>query len=145
MESIEKLRYYLCHGLKHRDELIKLTDEIEREIAEKYMLLPVDKHGEVIHIGDTVEKNYEPAVPRWTNNWGRTDRFEVVSVCPDGVFGDDDKSCYANECWHVKPNPIKELLEEYAGKRFARSNMGLDIEGLADDYAAKIREAVSEK
>ena len=39
MESIEKLRYYFEHGIIYRDELIRLTDAIEREIAEKYMEL----------------------------------------------------------------------------------------------------------
>lgn len=134
MESIEKLRYYIDHGINHRDELIKLTDAIEREIAEKYMELPVDADGVPIHMGDAMDD-------------GKVAKLVISDDGEHSVYvyklPNVQHELYCYETAHVKPDPIKKLLEEYAGKRFARSNMGLDIEGLADDYAAKIREAVS--
>lgn len=105
MESIENLRYYIDHGINHRDELIKLTDAIEREIAEKYMLLPVDALGVPIHVGDVVSlKGGEP--------------FEVGGVRDTKtqwhVFPYDYQRWYAPlDLYHVEPNPIKELLEEF--------------------------------
>ena len=139
MESIEKLRYYIDHGINHRDELIKLIDVIEREIAEKYMLLPV-VDGRPVHIGDELE---------WTDGYEPYERFTVGMIgrtyCDESYqdFADTHEHGISFGCcrW-PKSDPIKKLLEDYAGKRFARSNMGLDIERLADDYAAKIREAV---
>ena len=54
MESIEKLRSWASYMLeddndKYRD-VNKLTYEIEREVAERYMELPVDADDVPIHV-----------------------------------------------------------------------------------------------
>ena len=107
-ESIEKLRYYLCHGLKHRDELIKLTDAIEREIAEKYMLLPVDAECEPIHIGDAMDD-------------GKVAKLVISDDGEHSVYvyklPNVQHELYCYETAHVKPDPLKELLNDHLQER----------------------------
>ena len=111
MESIEKLRYYIDHGINHRDELVKLTDAIEREIAEKYKLLPVDADGEPIHVGDVVQGLGDGGPVRhlelWDGNW------VVVFEYSPGQF-----TRYSGDgVHHVKPDPLKELLNDHLQER----------------------------
>lgn len=134
MEGIEKLREYARNTKTvFAEPLAEIADEIEAEIEREYMRLPVDADGVPIHLGDELD------------NINKSERYKVTSIGDNGYIRiySDTGWIHSSHCRHVKPDPIKKLLEEYAGKRFARSNMGLDIEGLADDYAAKIREAVS--
>ena len=138
MESIEKLRYYIDHGIKHRDELIKLIDAIEREIAEKYMELPVDADGVPIHVGDAM---YDGKVAK-------------LVISDDGEHSvyvyklpNVQHEIYCYETAHVKPDPIKELLEEFADKiPFVwdgdKPKESWPYDSLMNEYAAKIREAV---
>jgi len=57
MESIEKLREYGHDCCARIDDAIHdYCDEIEREISEKYMLLPVDCENKPIHIGDVMDE-----------------------------------------------------------------------------------------
>lgn len=66
LESIDKLRDWLdykciCYDANknavelanghHPDELYEIADEIEREIAKRYMELPVDADGVPIRVG----------------------------------------------------------------------------------------------
>lgn len=105
MESIEKLRYYIDYGIKRRDELIKLTDAIEREIAEKYMELPVDADGMPIHVGDSIE---------YPNGTHDVVRFITVN---DNVPTFNESGWVASKCRHVKPDPLKELLNDHLQER----------------------------
>jgi len=60
LESIEKLRTAARNmakgrNLEHHEDcnlLLIIADEIEREISEKYLELPVDADGVPIHVGD---------------------------------------------------------------------------------------------
>ena len=69
MESIDRLRVF-CDKLRNVDDnhvsaeyvaercaidVRRMADEIEREIAKRYIELPVDADGVPWHIGDTVE------------------------------------------------------------------------------------------
>lgn len=68
LESIEKLRELCAKWRKTSitpgrnsaaDEVDKIADEIEREIADKYIELPLDVDGVAIHPGDTLSYCYE--------------------------------------------------------------------------------------
>ena len=108
MESIEKLRYYIDHGINHRDELIKLIDAIEREIAEKYMLLPVDAYGVPIRVGDTLQL-------------GDT-RGEVIALTYRPNNGElpweyqCDTGGWYNTAFarHAKPRTVEDVLREFS-------------------------------
>lgn len=118
----------------------KIADEIEREIAEHYILLPVDADGVPIRVGDEI------------NCLGRN--VLVNSIIWDGV------NWYASETvvssnWfpakhsgHAKPRTLEDVLEEFAYKAVRIGMVGgvpCDAEIYADkdaiaEYAAKIRE-----
>ena len=143
MESIEKLRE-IC---KYRHQVVNTTissdgravanlgehcinliekaiDEIEREIIEKYMLLPCDVNGEPIHVSDQVEVF---GTGKWIgvyligNEW-----IEDMNGIKHSVYS----------IRHTKPDPYKELLKEFAYKVCDLSVSDDDIAR----YADRIRE-----
>ena len=119
MESIEKLRKYSFNGtvkldlktLQYKqtvDDLMSIADEIEAEIAEKYMLLPVDADGVPIHVGDMLNWEYEE------------EKFTVCAVAPGRVHHwvqQDGKRSTVDypptQCTHYKPRTIEDVLESF--------------------------------
>lgn len=140
MESIEKLRTAARNMAKGRNLeeheecnlLLYIANEIEREIAEKYMELPVDADGVPIHEGDVIQ---------FVNEQGGTGaHVEVDAVSKYYAYYGEGKHFYkASMCRHVKPDPIKELLEKFA---YEVCDLNVTVADL-ERYAAKIREAVS--
>ena len=152
MESIEKLRELACdiNGNEIIDhmqlypscvfdghwldswhmEFDRALDAIEREIADKYMELPVDADGEPIHIGDAM---YDGKVAKLVISDDGEHSVYVYKL-PNVLH-----EFYCYETAHVKPDPIKKLLEEFAYKV---CDLNVDS-GECERYAAKIREAVS--
>ena len=78
----------------------KIADEIEREVAERYMELPVDAEGVPIHVGDKLHGVYET--------------FEVCAVNEHYAYWEYgrhwDKAC---ECRHVELRTIEDVLHEF--------------------------------
>lgn len=143
MESIEKLRLYFEHkGLDDfRDELDDIADEIEREIAERYMKLPVDRKNEPWRIGDKFS---------FVDASGKQHICTVsgVSECEVFFYYDEHQDSTkhrhfkASSLVHVKPDPVKELLEKLV--RDVRGSYYLTEEQnrWVDECAERIREAV---
>lgn len=82
-------------------------DEIEREIAERYMELPLDADGMPVRIGDLV-----------TNPFFEGSR-EVRSLTkeqgnPDWHLGVDEGKVTAHTCRHAKPRTVEDVLEGFA-------------------------------
>ena len=151
MESIEKLRERIKHHLIGcEQDWYVLADEIEREVAEKYMLLPVDADGVPIHVGDVLHTTEH-------DGHGNVNVDFIASGYTtehsDGmgelmVMNDECTEFYVRNCRHVKPDPVKELLEEFADKiPFVwdgdKPKESWPYDSLMNEYAAKIREAVS--
>ena len=105
-------------------------DEIEREISERYMLLPVDMDNEPIHVGDELEGNY--TVDYVSKHW-------VLAA---------GKGCRnASSCRHVKPDLLKELLTEMLDRNsdgVGYREFGGDFESFVKSYADRIRELMKE-
>ena len=102
-------------------EFDRLCDEIEREIAECYMLLPVDADGVPIRVGDKLilDNGYHPPME--------------VEVQPLTTY---DSSCYR----HVKPRTIEDVLMEFADKCCVHTRDELNlIPELVDEYADELR------
>lgn len=78
----------------------KIADEIEAEIAEKYMLLPVDADGVPIHVGDSIE---------YPN--GRRDIVRFITV-NDNAPTFNESGWIASKCRHVKQRTVEDVLEE---------------------------------
>ena len=136
IKALDKLRMY-AHNFA--DEILDeyavkaIADEIEREIQERYMLLPVDADGVPIHVGDELD---------WCG-YG----IKVCGVCHDALWYDHDgelgwESTWSNECTHVKPRTLEDVLEEYYDKRGwdEADNHALEAESITTKYAAEIRE-----
>lgn len=133
VKALEKLRSRILlkdifvrgERMSHNDEAYerangyanKLADEIEAEIAEKYMELPVDADGVPIHVGDTLEC--------YANGYEGT--FTVFAVSNNTVIGNHDIEWVrdnpdkwfhvALSCHRVKPLKLEELLNDYLKER----------------------------
>lgn len=115
MESIEKLRkmddgmlvplgngqYVPDHS--HND----IADEIEAEIDERYMELPLDADGVPIRCGDFVDGGMgDSGKVQHVELW--PDGFVVVYECHPGTF-----TRYAPDAVrHVKPRTIEDVLRD---------------------------------
>ena len=98
-------------------------DEIEREIAENYIALPKDADGKSWHLGDITENgNRVNGMTFDSHGWHFTN-----------TLNDIDPSIHR----HVKPDPLKALLEEFATDL---ANYKGDVD--FDTYAERIREAL---
>lgn len=125
MESIEKLREWSRLGPMVCQDLLDIADDIEREIAERYMQLPLDADGVPVHVGDEMELDNE--------------RFVVCAVAPGCVhrwdihnIGELDRGTVAyppGSLHHFKQRTIEDVLQ-CAGVSVA----------VIEDVAAEIRE-----
>ena len=77
-------------------------DEIESEIAERYMELPVDRDGVPIRVGDTMV--YTP-----TDNI-----FDVIAIAPDCIVDDGGYTYrnFGNYRHYVKTRTIEDVLRD---------------------------------
>ena len=123
-------------------------DEIEREISERFMLLPCDADGAPIHVGDEIECS--------ANGYEGT--FTVFAIGDGTIVGNHDIEWIRNNpskwfhvasyCRHVKPDPLKELLRDAcmnAMRIRCEQGVGTDISIEVDEteltsYADRIRE-----
>ena len=136
IKALDKLRMY-AHNFA--DEILDeyavkaIADEIEREIQERYMLLPVDADGVPIHVGDELD---------WCG-YG----IKVCGVCHDALWYDHDgelgwESTWSNECTHVKPRTLEDVLCDLASETSCMGD-GIVRHFTHEDvaaYAAEIRE-----
>ena len=140
LESIEKLRKLtICDkGEKYTAYLDAgdIADEIEREITEKYMKLPVDADGVPIHIGDRLShaNNREFVVNGITfyhNTW------RVVTDL--ATLDDGFQMRWAKECRHVKTRTVEDVLERFVSE-MAESKLTVDgSRKVIAKYAAELR------
>lgn len=91
-------------------DLLSLCDKVEREIAERYMELPLDADGTPIHVGDKMQ--YHGGEP-----------FTVCAVAPGVIHTwvavklGERMTTYdykPSQCTHYKPRTIEDVLREYA-------------------------------
>ena len=136
MESIEKLREKIKRDVNNpwddlQGALLVKVDEIEREIAEKYMELPLDADGVPIRIGDSLE---------CMESSGEIERFVVAGYTTEySTWTGDDvplmatnenaTEFYCRNCHHVKPRTVEDVL----------MNAGVSVAAISD-VAAEIRE-----
>lgn len=128
---------------EHADDSAKLAElahenaKLKREIAEKYMELPVDADGVPIHIGDELETAHgAKMIVEYVGE-------REVRVYLDGEHYRISQDEYAYTCRHVKHDPVKELLEEFVREHCTGNELPDHGNPVYADYAAKIREAVN--
>ena len=109
-----------------------IADEIEREIQERYLLLPVDADGVPIHVGDKLD---------WCGK-----KIIVRGVCKDSVWFEPDSNdqewrcIWANTCRHVKPRTLEDVLTDFVLAVREDANLTNGVARNVDKYAAEIRE-----
>lgn len=154
LESIEKLRELACdiNGNEIVDhmqlypscvfdvtwldswhcEFDRELEALEREIAERYMELPVDADGVPIHLGDELD------------NINKSERYKVTSIGDNGYIRiySDTGWIHSSQCRHVKPDPVKELLEKLVRDVRGSYYLTAEQDRWVDECAERIREAV---
>ena len=146
MESIEKFREFVADRFVYNGQTylegMAIAESIEREIAEYYMLLPVDADGVPIHVGDVMcsagirEKGH---------------KVFVSAIFEDGFveYGSDNGLIgpLCQEDWvHAKPRTIEDVLTDFADE-VARQGHQIWLTGhaLTMRYAAEIRNLMEAK
>lgn len=136
MESIEKLREYTQDMRKRSvtpghnpcaDAVDGYLDEIEREIAERFMELPVDADGVPIRVGDELYSGEVIA-------FGGLAEGGVVFVHRGFEDGNYILEAFAsNVTHHVKPRTVEDVLREFAYKVCDLNIADCDVERYADE------------
>lgn len=153
MESVDKLRGY-CDKLARVDDNIVsaeyvaercaidvrgTADAIEREVAERYMKLPVDADGVPIRVGDEMESGDETFVICAVAP-GRVHRWHIHNI------GELDKGTVAyppSSLHHFKPRTLEDVLHELVDDALegtGRDPLLKDWKALVGRYADELRE-----
>lgn len=138
MKSIDKLRECLICGTDGTNvryfDTAEIADEIEAEIAEKYMLLPVDAEGVPIHVGDEI------IIPIGEK---RTVQF----IAPNAVLPTSTITFWrADGCTHYHAPTVEdvliEMMEQAVGFSDAHTTVALNA---VSEYADKLREVLRDE
>ena len=152
MKSIEKLQKQVdelqaeCEARgRALESNLKRIHELESECSEccykqefdnieqRYMPLPLDADGVPIHVGDRLSHaNKSEFVVNGITFYHNTWRVVTDLATLDDGF----QMRWAKECRHVKPDPLIELLEEFAYKVCDTNVDSAEFER----YAERIRE-----
>lgn len=112
MESTDKLRKLAdeCYTFNDcSDKLMDIADGIEREIAERYMLLPVDADGVPIKPRDSVDTGMGDKGPVGHLEYWYPNSWVAVIEYKPGQFTRYDPLAIR----HVKPRTVEDVLEEF--------------------------------
>lgn len=124
LESIKKLRdYELLSVFKSGDEL---ADEIEREIAEKYMKLPVDADGVPWHIGDVTENG----------NTVNAITFDRIGAHFTSTLNDIVPSIHTHAKPRTADDVLRDVMTDFADADFRDET----IEIITARYIGELRE-----
>lgn len=153
LESIGKLREWShrydnawsplslsAYGDNYGEAIRSMIDEIEAEIVERYIELPVDADGVPIRVGEDVVR---------TNDRLQPEVVRVIGVSGGSVFFKHEgrvKQNVAHNLHHVKPRTLESVLADLANEVWEASctcqttwsDSGLD--GIEKKYADEIRE-----
>lgn len=114
-----------------------IADEIESEIAKRFMELPVDADGVPIHVGDRLhehEDGHEFTVDG-LKIWGND--LEWWAYQESGI------QAPASRCTHVKKRTLEDTLREMLdrnGDGIGLREFNRDFDAFVEHYAAEIRE-----
>ena len=137
----------------------EMMDEVEREVDERYLELPVDEDGVPIRPGDELEYCSDDIIHMSGENLGNVSgREKVMFIAFDcdgyiAIQNEEDEELGSPlaffrdyDCMHyrhVKPDELKELLEEF-DKAARDIHTTSEFDELMDEYAERIRKAVGE-
>lgn len=132
--ELYKLWHWNCcfPNTSDHDEIDKMVRETQRELDNRYQLLPLDADGEIIHVGDKM--------------FYGDDVFMVCGVGRESGVGtvyyktEDGYDAYvASVCHHYHKPTVEDLLRRF-GSMYGTVSID-ELGSLVDEYAKKIREA----
>ena len=134
MKPVDKLRELLDVEIGEARPYFKgveICDEIEAEISDNYMRLPLDANNVTIHVGDICEMSGV--------------QFKVRQLCTDGncwwAVDGTGEFYIAELCHHVKPRTLEDVLVDMLEAAVGYSNAHTDVSLVAvEKYADEIRE-----
>ena len=107
-----------------------IADEIEREVAERYMELPVDADGVPIRVGDVL-----------TDGEYKFKVFELAAF-GDGswsIRNEDGNAWAACDVTHHHEPTVEDVLREMADRCYADEDEPRDRDAIVAEYAAKLQ------
>lgn len=118
--------------------LLVIADEIEAEIVERFVELPVDADGVLIHVGDVVQGLGDAGPVQHVELWD--DGWVVVFEFAPGQF-----TRYSGDAVrHYKPRTIEDVLREFAEEVYASHADFISIDGENAYLLAAINETADE-
>ena len=115
-----------------RLEFDRLLAAIEQEVDERYIELPLDADGAPIRVGDKLKSKYGPKP------------FIVESMEFGSAWtvwdSENGATRWPNECRHVKPRTVEDVLREFVGEYQYSSGPDYDEECVSK-FAAELRMA----
>lgn len=147
MRSIEKLRQWAkcLHGVKKVNDsktaaflddgaiakVNEIAEEIEREVAEEYMKLPVGGDGESIRFGDVLSQFGKPVYVYAITDPEDEGDCMICVIEDDGKIG-DHSWVRARKMSHYDDDPLSPILEQ-----FWRNTYGITFPGDKNGLLAK--------
>ena len=106
MKTVEAMRSFAPLGIG-RAQFNKALDEVEREISERYMPLPLDADGVPWNFTET--RFVDPQ----GNNKGLKEISFNIALKRWELLGSDSCVSIASQCCHAKPRTVQVVLEEF--------------------------------
>ena len=141
IESLDRLMEFV----EEDAVLVSMIENVEHEIAEKFVELPCDADGVLIHVGDVVQGLGDAGPVQHVELWD--DGWVVVFEFAPGQF-----TRYSGDAVrHYKPRTVEDVLEDFVRngvEPISRENREVDLSDVAfcidkgemRKYAAEIRE-----
>ena len=142
MKSTDKLRkelknLYFPLNDNTSLKLISLVDEIEAEIAKRFMELPVDADGVPIRVGETVYGKHIRGNPEYIVSGFEFDTKHDQWNIKTGAASSASQGLLS----HVKPRTLEDVLEDLVIEHDETDG----DRGIITKYAAEIRELLGER
>lgn len=129
-----------CRGMSDlKDTCWQKFKDLHEAVDERYIELPRDANGEVIHIGDKI--TYHGLCER---HQGKVLDVKGIMSLSDGidavlVYDTELVKLYANNCRHYHKPTVEDVLREFAIACENTGNAGPEVQRLAGEYAKRLQ------
>lgn len=130
--ELYKLWHWNCclPNTPDHDKIDKMVREAQRELDNRYQLLPLDADGEIIHVGDKMFCDDDVFV---VCGVGRENGVAAVYYTEEGGYN----AYFASVCHHYHKPTVEDLLKRF-GAIYGATNID-DLDSLVAKYAETIK------
>ena len=114
--------------------LASCIDEIEKELKERYVLLPLDKDGVPIHVGDEMDCGEHFGVQEVEGFIHGAVAFTVFDPQPARIC-----TCHAHMTRHYHKPIVEDVLRDFAIACEDAGNAGDAVERLISEYSERLQ------